>query len=72
MNSIEKEFRSLGRSQKVKFISSNIEYASAQSVAEYAKAYLFDVLADIGNDEYIADYLRSKGYDVRKKPENVE
>lgn len=72
MNSIEKEFRSLGRTQKANFISSNIEYASAQSVAEYVKAYLFDVLADIGNDEYIADYLRSKGYDVREKPENVE
>lgn len=72
MNSIEKSFRSLSYTQKKDFISGHIEYASAKSVAEYVKNYLFDVLADIGDDEYIADYLKSKGYDVWKKPEDVE
>ena len=31
---------------------------------KYVKGYLFDVLKDVGDDEYIATYLRNKGYKV--------
>ena len=63
---IEKEFSYLGRSKKVEFISKNIDYASASAVAEHVKGYLFDVLNDVEDDEYIANYLREKGYKVEK------
>lgn len=63
---IEQAFRQLGRSSKAKFISTHIEYASADAVAQYVKSYLFDVLADV-DDDYIATYLREKGYQVSKK-----
>ena len=59
-------FSGLSRTQKVEFISKNVEMASAVSVAKYVKAYLFDVLGDV-DSEYIATYLRGKGYDVKKK-----
>lgn len=67
MENVEKAFNGLGRSKKVEFISKNIELASSSAVADYVKGYLFDVLEDVGNDEYIATYLRSKGYRVTKK-----
>ena len=63
---IDYEFQCLGRTKKVEFISKNIEFASASSVASYVKGYLFDVLIDVGDDEYIADYLRGKGYTINK------
>lgn len=63
---VEKEFSYLGRTMKVKFISDNIKYASAHSIAWYVKTYLFDVLKDIDDDEYIAQYLKGKGYKVSK------
>ena len=66
-NKIEDVFYSLGRTKKSEFISANIEYASAQSIASYVQEYLFDVLSDVGDDEYVANYLREKGYDVHKK-----
>jgi hypothetical protein len=63
MSKIEEAFRGLGRTEKVRvFISQNIEYANAVAVASYVKGYLFDVLNDVGDDEYIAAYLREKGY----------
>lgn len=62
----EKEFSDLGRTKKTEFISEHIDYASAQAVARYVKPYLFDVLRDIEDDEYIAMYLREKGYQVSK------
>lgn len=67
MNDIEKVFRGLGRTKKVEFVSENIEYASAHAVAEYVKGYLFDVLNDLGDDDYVASYLKDKGYEVTKK-----
>lgn len=67
MEKVEMAFNSLGRTKKVEFISKNIELASSSAVAEYVKGYLFDVLKDVGDDEYIATYLRSKGYRVTKK-----
>ena len=54
MSKIEEAFRGLGRTEKVRFISQNIEYANAVAVASYVKGYLFDVLNDVGDDEYIA------------------
>ena len=64
MSKIEEAFRGLGRTEKAKFISQNINYANADAVAKYISAYLFDVLEDVGNNEYIAMYLRGKGYEV--------
>lgn len=66
MNKIEEAFRGLGRTEKVRFISQNIEYANAVVVANYVKGYLFDVLQDVGDDNYVAMYLRNKGYKVAK------
>ena len=63
MSKIEEDFRSLGRTEKAKFISQNIDYANAN----YISAYLFDVLEDVGNNEYVAMYLRGKGYEVTKQ-----
>lgn len=54
MSKIEEAFRGLGRTEKVRFISQNIEYANAVAVASYVKGYLFDVLNDVGDDEYNA------------------
>lgn len=65
--SVEDAFRNLGRTKKQEFISQNIEYAQANAVTDYVKGYLFDVLNDVDDDEYIATYLRDKGYDVKKK-----
>lgn len=67
MEKVEMAFNGLGRTKKVEFISKNIELASSSAVAEYVKAYLFDVLEDVGDDEYVAAYLRGKGYEVEKK-----
>lgn len=67
MSKIEEAFRGLGRTEKVRFISQNIEYANAVAVASYVKGYLFDVLNDVGDDEYIAAYLREKGYEVKTR-----
>lgn len=61
---IERAFCMLGRTKKVEFISENIEYASAHAVAGFVKGYLFDVLRDVGDDEYVATYLKNKGYQV--------
>ena len=64
--SIERAFRSLGRTKKSEFISEHIELASSKAMANYVKDYLFDVLKDVNDDEYIAMYLREKGYTVTK------
>lgn len=66
MSKIEEAFRGLGRTEKAKFISQNIEYANAEAVARYVSAYLFDVLKDVENDDYVALYLRERGYKVMK------
>ena len=67
MSKIAEDFRSLGRTEKAKFISQNIDYANANAIAKYISAYLFDVLEDVGNNEYVAMYLRGKGYEVTKQ-----
>lgn len=53
MSKIEEAFRGLGRTEKVRFISQNIEYANAVAVSHYVKGYLFDVLQDVGDDNYV-------------------
>ena len=65
--SVEDAFRDLGRTKKVEFINENIELASAHAVAGYVKGYLFDVLNDVDDDDYVATYLRGKGYKVTKE-----
>lgn len=64
--SIERTFSNLGRTKKSEFISEHIELASSRAIAEYVKGYLFDVLKDVNDDEYIAMYLRERGYTVAK------
>lgn len=65
-SSIERAYQSLGRTQKSEFISEHIELASSKAIANYVKDYLFDVLKDVNDDEYIAMYLREKGYTVTR------
>lgn len=67
MSKIEDVFCTLGRTKKSQFISEHIEFASADAVAGYVKSYLFDVLNDVEDDEYVANYLREKGYTVNKE-----
>ena len=54
MDKIEEAFKNLGRTEKARFISQNIEYANAVAVSHYVKGYLFDVLQDVGDDNYVA------------------
>ena len=61
---LEYEFEQLGRTKKCKFILQHVDLASPEAIAKYVKGYLFDVLKDVGDDEYIATYLRNKGYKV--------
>lgn len=65
-SNIERAYQSLGRTQKSEFISEHIELASSKAIANYVKDYLFDVLTDVNDDEYIATYLTAKGYTVTK------
>lgn len=67
MGKIENAFRELSRTEKVKFISANIDLATSESVSNYVRDYLFDVLKDIGDDDYIEMYLKGKGYSVKKE-----
>lgn len=66
MAKIDDVFCTLSRTKKIEFISEHIELASGSAIAEYVKHYLFDVLEDVEDDEYIATYLREKGYEVKK------
>ena len=68
MNDIEKAFRGLGRTKKVEFISEKIDYASAHAVAGYVSSYLFDVLNDLGNDDYVANHLQGPVIHPRCRP----
>lgn len=63
---LEESFNELGRTKKAEFISKHIELATANAVAKYVKPYLFDVLKDVDNDDYVADYLKQRGYKVTK------
>ncbi len=67
MDELNDIFHSLSRTKKVEFVSANFQYASAHAVAGYVKGYLFDVLENVEDDDYIADYLLQKGYEVIRK-----
>lgn len=56
MDKIEEAFKNLGRTEKARFISQNIEYANAVAVSHYVKGYLFDVLQDVGDDNYVDNF----------------
>ena len=66
MSKIYNAFRELSRTEKVNFVSEHIELATAKSIAKYVRGYLFDVLKDVGDDDYVAMYLKEKGYEVIK------
>lgn len=63
---IEEVFGGLRRSEKATFISQNIDYANADAIAKYIRAYLFGILDDMGEDEHVATYLSERGYKVIK------
>ena len=67
MNLIEQDFKHLGRSEKVKFISDHIELASAHAVADYVRGYFFDVLLDLDDDNFLIDSITDKGYKVERR-----
>lgn len=55
------------RTDKSGFISQNLDYASAKAIAKHVEAYLFDILDAMDDPEYVAQWLRDKGYEVKKK-----
>lgn len=61
-SNIEREFSCLGRSKKSEFIGKYIDLAPASAIADYVKAYLFDVLNDVDDEDYIATFLRGHGW----------
>ena len=66
---IDELFLRLGRSQKVEFISKNIDYASDRAITRHVGSYIRDILEDIwdeGNIEGVVLFLRDKGYKVEK------
>ena len=73
---LEYEFEQLGRTKKCEFISQHVDLASPEAIAKYVKGYLFDVLKDVDDDEYIATYLRNKGYkvegNIEQQMENIK
>lgn len=56
---MEQMFACLGRTEKCKFISSNIEYTSMHAIVERAKPYIFDLLDECDFD-MIKDYVESR------------
>ena len=55
------------RTDKSGFISQNLDYASAKAITNHVEAYLFDILDEMDDPEYVAQWLRDKGYEVKKK-----
>ena len=62
-----KAFRSHSRTDRQEFISQNLDYASAKAITKYVEAYLFDILDEMDDPEYVAQWLRDKGYEIKKK-----
>ena len=60
-------WRSHSRTDRQEFINENIHLASSHVVAKYVEAYLFDILDNMEDPEYVAQWLRDKGYEVKKK-----
>lgn len=67
-------FNKLSRSQKVKFVSENIDYASDDSVIRHVGLYIFDILEDIwqeGEIDSLIYFLQQKGYKVEKENQKI-
>ena len=62
-----KAWRSHSRTDRQEFINENINLASSHVVAQYVEAYLFDILDEMDDPEYVAQWLRDKGYEIKKK-----
>lgn len=60
-------FRSQSMADKTAFISANLHYASMPAIVDHCSAYIYDVLDAIEDREMIAEWLRSKGYNVIKQ-----
>lgn len=52
---------------KTAFISANLHYASMPAIVDHCSAYIYDVLDAMEDREMIAEWLRSKGYNVIKQ-----
>ena len=63
-------FRDQSMTDKTRFISDNLYYASMSALAEHCNAYIFDLLDAVQNPDMIADWLRSKGYVVILNEDN--
>ena len=64
LENLRSAFRNNSSSVCSEFIDQNLHYASASAIFQYVESYLFDVLDEIVDKEYIADYLRNKGWEV--------
>ena len=62
-----KAWSSQSRTDKVNFISHNLDFASDKAIAQHVEAYLFDILDEMDDPEYVAQWLRDKGYETKKK-----
>ncbi len=69
MKEIYELFRQLSRTEKTKFISEKIEYASRLSVGRYIYFYFMDILPLLRLND-IVTYLRAHGYTVVEPKEN--
>lgn len=63
-------FRSQSMADKQEFINSNLYYASMKALAEHTRAYWRDMLDAINDPKVISDWLREKGYEVKKQSNN--
>ena len=62
-----KAWRSHSRTDRTEFISQNLHYATSEAIAKHVEAYLFDILDEMDDPEYVAQWLRDKGYEIKKK-----
>lgn len=66
-STLTQAFRSHSRTDRTEFISQNLHYASSEAIANHVEAYLFDILDEMEDPEYVAQWLRDRGYEVNKK-----
>ena len=63
---LTKAFRSHSRTDRTEFISQNLHYASSEAIAKHVEAYLFDILDEMEDPDYVAQWLRDRHYAVKK------
>lgn len=66
-STLTQAFRSHSRTDKTEFISQNLHYATSEAIAKHVEAYLFDILDEMDDPEYVARWLRERGYEIKKK-----